>query len=205
MTTDALPWMQVDEMASHLRQGGAALLPTDTLPALAAAPDHAAQIWTLKQRPQDKPLILMAADVDSLLSLTSDGVRLDAEPLAQRYWPGALTLVLPVEGERYARLNPGMNALGLRIPACAATRELLRATGPLATTSANRSGVPASQNEMEASVVFPSLPLLGPLPWPAPSGQASTVIAWLSSGRWHLLRQGAVMANEINGSPPCSG
>ena len=205
MTTEALPWMQVDEMASHLRQGGAALLPTDTLPALAAAPDHAAQVWTLKQRPQDKPLILMAADVDSLLSLTSDEVRLDAESLAQRYWPGALTLVLPVEGERYAKLNPGMNALGMRIPACAATRELLQATGPLATTSANRSGLPASQNEMEASEAFPSLPLLGPLPWRAPSGQASTVIAWLSSGRWHLLRQGAVMANEINGSHPCSG
>ena len=53
MTTDALPWLQVDEMAFHLHQGGAALLPTDTLPALAAAPDPAAQVWTLKQRPQD--------------------------------------------------------------------------------------------------------------------------------------------------------
>ena len=106
MTTDALPWLQVDEMALHLNQGGAALLPTDTLPALAAAPDYAAQVWTLKQRPQDKPLILMAADVDSLLSLTTDEVRLDAEPLAHRYWPGALTLVLPVEDEQYAGLNP---------------------------------------------------------------------------------------------------
>ncbi|WP_186501104.1 L-threonylcarbamoyladenylate synthase [Synechococcus sp. A15-60] len=205
MTTDALPWMQVQEMALHLRQGGAALVPTDTLPALAAAPDHAAQVWTLKQRPQDKPLILMAADADALLSLTTDEVRLDAEPLAQRYWPGALTLVLPVEGGRYARLNPGMNSLGLRIPDCPTTRELLRASGPLATTSANRSGVPASQNELEASVAFPSLPLLGPLPWPTPSGLASTVIAWMSPGRWHLLRQGAVMANEINGSHSCSG
>ncbi len=200
MTDDPLPLMQVREMASHLRHGGAALLPTDTLPALAAKPDYAAQIWTLKRRPQDKPLILMAADVDSLLSLTTQEARLDAEPLAQRYWPGALTLVLPVGGDLTAKLNPGMNTLGLRIPACAATRQLLRASGPLATTSANRSGAPASQNEIEASMAFPSLPLLAPLPWSAPSGQASTVIAWHSPGKWQLLRQGAVMVQVIQRS-----
>ena len=62
-----------------------------------------------------------------------------------------LTLVLPVEDEQYAGLNPGMNMLGLRIPACTATRELLRATGPLATTSANRSGG-ASQSERNGSL-----------------------------------------------------
>ncbi|MFL0748447.1 MAG: Sua5/YciO/YrdC/YwlC family protein, partial [Prochlorococcus sp.] len=48
-------------LASRLKAGSAALFPTDTLPALAASPDHAAQLWTIKRRSADKPLILMGA------------------------------------------------------------------------------------------------------------------------------------------------
>ena len=185
--------MAVDEIAGHLRGGGAALLPTDTLPALACSPPSAAQIWTLKQRPQDKPLILIAADVSDLLELTSDIVREDARPLADRYWPGPLTLVLPAEGTLTNHLNPGRDTLGMRIPACALTRSLLARSGPLATTSANRSGATSSRTAEQAASAFPGLPLLAPLPWPEPSGLASTVLKWTSPGCWQMLRQGAVM------------
>ena len=205
MTHEAHSRMSAQELAGHLRGGGAALLPTDTLPALAAAPDHAAQIWTLKQRPQDKPLILMAAEADQLLALTSANARIDAEPLARLFWPGALTLVLPVEGRLSQRLNPGRGTLGMRVPDCDATRALLMQSGPLATTSANPSGEPPSQSAEEAARAFPHLPLLAPLPWPDPSGLASTVIAWSSPGCWQLLRQGAVMVDVSESSPPCSG
>ena len=205
MTHDVPSLKSAQELAGHLSGGGAALLPTDTLPALAASPDHAAQIWTLKQRPQDKPLILMAAEADQLLALTSATVRTDAEPLARRFWPGALTLVLPVEGHLTQSLNPGQATLGMRVPDCQATRALLMQSGPLATTSANPSGQPPSQSAEEAAVAFPDLPLLAPLPWPDPSGLASTVIAWSSPGCWQLLRQGAVMVDVSAGSSPCSG
>lgn len=205
MTHDVPSLKSAQELAGHLRGGGAALLPTDTLPALAASPDHAAQIWTLKQRPQDKPLILMAAEADQLLALTSATVRTDAEPLARRFWPGALTLVLPVEGHLTQSLNPGQATLGMRVPDCQATRALLMQSGPLATTSANPSGQPPSQSAEEAAVAFPDLPLLAPLPWPDPSGLASTVIAWSSPGCWQLLRQGAVMVDVSADSSPCSG
>ena len=197
--------MSAMELARHLRGGGPALLPTDTLPALAALPDHAAQIWTLKQRPQDKPLILMAAQSDQLLALTSEEARNDAEPLARRFWPGALTLVLPVEGRLTQSLNPGQGTLGMRIPDCDVTRALLMQSGPLATTSANPSGAPPSLTSVEAAAAFPDLPLLSPLPWPQPSGLASTVIGWKSPGCWQLLRQGAVMVDVIERSTPCSG
>ena len=205
MTHDVPSLKSAQELAGHLRGGGAALLPTDTLPALAASPDHAAQIWTLKQRPQDKPLILMAAEADQLLALTSATARTDAEPLARRFWPGALTLVLPVEGHLTQSLNPGQATLGMRVPDCDVTRALLMQSGPLATTSANSSGQPPSQSAEEAAVAFPDLPLLAPLPWPDPSGLASTVIAWSSPGCWQLLRQGAVMVDVSAGSSPCSG
>ena len=205
MTNDQSCLMPAKQLALHLTGGGAALLPTDTLPALAASPDHAAQLWTLKQRPQDKPLILMAAQADQLLALTTEDARVDAEPLARRFWPGALTLVLPVEGCLTQSLNPGQGTLGMRIPACDLTRALLMQSGPLATTSANPSGAPPTQSAAEAADAFPDLPLLAPLPWPDPSGLASTVIAWTSSGCWQLLRQGAVMVDVIERSPPCSG
>ena len=205
MTNDQSCLMPAKQLALHLRCGGAALLPTDTLPALAASPNHAAQIWALKQRPQDKPLILMAAQADLLLALTTEEARVDAEPLARRFWPGALTLVLPVEGRLTQSLNPGQRTLGMRIPACDVTRALLMQSGPLATTSANPSGAPPTQSAAEAADAFPDLPLLAPLPWPDPSGLASTVIAWTSSGCWQLLRQGAVMVDVIERSPPCSG
>lgn len=205
MTNDKFLLMPAKQLALHLRCGGAALLPTDTLPALAASPNHAAQIWALKQRPQDKPLILMAAQADLLLALTTEEARVDAEPLARRFWPGALTLVLPVEGRLTQSLNPGQRTLGMRIPACDVTRALLMQSGPLATTSANPSGAPPTQSAAEAADAFPDLPLLAPLPWPDPSGLASTVIAWTSSGCWQLLRQGAVMVDVIERSPPCSG
>ncbi len=190
--------MAVDEIAGHLRGGGAALLPTDTLPALACSPRSAAQIWTLKQRPQDKPLILMAAEVSDLLELTSDIVREDARPLADRYWPGPLTLVLPAEGTLTQYLNPGRDTLGMRIPACALTRSLLAKSGPLATTSANRSGATPSRTAAQAAASFPGLPLLAPLPWPEPSGLASTVLKWTSAGSWQMLRQGAVMVPDVS-------
>ena len=95
MTINPLNLLDRDGINAHLRAGGAALLPTDTLPALVAAPEQAAQIWRLKKRPQDKPLILMGADVDALLCHVAPAARADASALAQLHWPGALTLVLP--------------------------------------------------------------------------------------------------------------
>ena len=178
MTINPLNLLDRDGIKAHLRAGGAALLPTDTLPALASMPEQAAQIWRLKKRPQDKPLILMGADVDALLCHVAPAARADASALAQLHWPGALTLVLPAFGPCAETLNPGVATLGLRIPACKPMLDLLRCSGPLATTSANLSGEPASRTETEAAGAFPDLPLLAPIPWPAPSCQASSVIAW---------------------------
>ena len=180
------------ELAARLRSGEPVLFPTDTLPALASRPECAAQLWELKQRPQNKPLILMGASAEDLWRWLG----MEPEPawrqLAAQQWPGALTLVLPAQGPVVEQLNPGGNSLGLRVPACPAALELLRLSGPLATTSANRSGEPACGTDSEAEAAFQAVPLLGPRPWPTGSGQASTVLAWRPEGRWQLLRAGAV-------------
>ena len=73
-------------------------------------------------------------------------------------------------------------------------RDLLIQSGPLATTSANLSGESPVENALEASVQFPGIPILGPVPWPNSSGMASTVIEW-NQGQWKLIRPGSVVLN----------
>ena len=188
------PVLAASDLALRLRAGEAAIIPTDTLPGLSVRPDQAQILWRLKRRPADKPLILMGASVNDLLHEVAVPCHREVEALAERYWPGALTLVLPARDGGVGRfLNPGGTTLGCRIPSCEQTRALLQISGPLATTSANRSGEPASVTGAEASLVFPDVPQLGPQPWPQPSGQASTVLVWVEEGRWRLARRGAVI------------
>ncbi len=185
------------ELITRLKAGSAGLFPTDTLPALGACPENAFYLWEIKQRPANKPLILMGASPNELFELIASCALDDAWFMASRYWPGELTLVLPASGEIVDLLNPGNSNIGLRVPACSVTNQLLQESGPLATTSANLSGASSSRNAVEASIAFPGVPLLGPLPWPNSSGMASTVISWQDVGRWQLLRKGAVIPNLI--------
>ena len=180
------------ELAQTLQEGGPAVIPTDTVPGLAAKPDHAQQLWTLKRRAADKPLILMAASAELLLDAVENRCLEDAWPLIKRHWPGALTLVLPAGGPLVDQLNPGGTSLGLRIPACDLALELLRQSGPLATTSATPAGHPPAESAAEAAAFFPEVAQLSQ-PWPIRSGRASSVVQWCSPGRWQVIRQGAVM------------
>ncbi|WP_115121372.1 L-threonylcarbamoyladenylate synthase [Synechococcus sp. UW105] len=199
-----------DAIADHLLKGGAAVMPTDTLPAMAAVPAHAGQLWRLKRRPREKPLILMAASGEVLLQLAVPEAQPTASSLAHQHWPGALTLVVPVGADPAAQamlqaLNPAATSLGLRVPACQQARALLAKTGPLATTSCNPAGAAAALNPEQACRYFPQLPLLGPLDWPQPLGLASTVLAWEPQNRWQMLRQGAVMPAGVGSPPSCFG
>lgn len=185
--------LKAGDLAEALAAGSAAVFPTDTLPALACRPLEAHQLWTLKNRPADRPLILMGADPEDLLAALALPIRPPWRDMALRHWPGALTLVLPAQGPIAQALHPGGRSLGLRVPACPSALAVLRLTGPLATTSANASGEPACLTAEEAARAFPSLPLLGPLPWPAAAGLGSTVLAWGEEDGWQVLRAGAVM------------
>ena len=180
-------------LAQQLQLGQVAVIPTDTVPGLAAVAASADQIWRVKRRPADKPLILMSASETELFDVVSPECHHDARTLVSRHWPGALTLVLPAEGLIVEHLNPAGQSLGVRIPACPLTCELLRSTGPLATSSANPAGQPPAASAREAAMLFPDLPQLGPQPWPTHSGQASTVVRWCGLGTWRVLRQGAVI------------
>lgn len=186
-----------EALTQRLTAGSAALFPTDTLPALAACPAHAGQIWQLKQRPADKPLILMAAELEQFRDALGQPWQPEWLEVAQAVWPGAVTLVLPASSPWAEALHPGGGTLGLRIPACDPARELLRCSGPLATTSANRSGEPAATSAAEAAALFPAVPQLVPVPWPPAGGTASTVLGWSEQG-WRVLRAGASLPPGLN-------
>ena len=192
MSTDQF---EISDLASKLRKGSLALFPTDTLPALCAYPQFSEKIWTIKKRPSNKPLILMGGCLDDLFEFVKPSAIEDGLKLAKNYWPGALTIVLPTIGNFSKNLNSNSNSLGLRIPALKLARDLLMQTGPLATTSANISGQPPVRDALEASIQFPGIPRLAPVPWPKSSGIASTVVEW-KEGKWNLLRSGSVILNK---------
>jgi L-threonylcarbamoyladenylate synthase len=195
-----MPIVSLDRAIAAALQGRAIAFPTDTVPALATLPTHAESIFQTKQRSHDKPLILMASTIAELWQFTQ-GTDLELaiwRSVAERYLPGALTLVLPASDLVPAVMNPlGNNTIGLRVPDCEIARSLLQSTGALATTSANLSGAPPLMTMAEISNTFPqvfALQLATDLP---SSGHPSTVIQWHQTG-WQLLRQGAVSVSDLD-------
>jgi L-threonylcarbamoyladenylate synthase len=186
--------VSIDRLIVAAKSGHLISFPTDTLPALATLPAQAGLIFEAKQRSQDKPLILMVGEVDDLWQFTKGSERELAswKAVADRYLPGALTLVLPASDLIPAAMNPLKNqTIGLRVPACDIARSILRQTGALATTSANLSGQPPLLTMAEISNNFREVFALDREPNIPTIGQPSTVIEW-SNNMWKILRQGAV-------------
>lgn len=128
--------------AELLSNGGVVAFPTDTVYGLGTTawrPDSIARLYAAKERPPDKAIPILAADLSAARGLVS------AEPpglsrLARRYWPGPLTLVMPASPRVPEIVSAGTGTVALRVPALEVTLALLRRSGPLAVTSANRSG-----------------------------------------------------------------
>ncbi len=190
--------LKSNQLIDYLSKGSPIGFPTDTVPALAANPDNAFHLWKIKNRPKTKPLILMGSSADELFSYVLQDALNDAVGIASSYWPGPITIVLPVKGDIASKLNPdGDNSIGMRVPACSLALDLLQKSGPLATTSANLSGCEPLMSAEAFSSSFPELPLLAPTPWPKGSGVASTLIRWLGEGDWQIIRRGAVIPSEL--------
>ena len=85
----------------------------------------------------------------------------------------------------------------MRIPNSYIAQSLIRETGPLLTSSANISGLAGAITAEGIALDFPSVKILGPIPWEKSSGQASTIIFWKKSGNWRLIRQGEVLVREL--------
>jgi len=182
-----------------LRAGGLVLLPTETvygLAADAADPRAVAAVYEAKGRPSFNPLIAHVADLAAARRIGRFDPR--AERLAQAFWPGPLTLVLPVADDRAVcdLARAGLDTVALRAPAHPLARRLLGAFGgPVVAPSANRSGRPSPTtyaDAMEETGAAAAAALDGGA---CAVGLESTVVALLDEAR--LLRPGAVTRAEI--------
>ncbi|AFZ31086.1 SUA5/yciO/yrdC domain protein [Gloeocapsa sp. PCC 7428] len=184
--------VSLDELIARVRSGSVVSFPTDTVPALAALPEKADLIFALKQRSQDKPLILMGAKASDLWDFVAGDDRTPWQQVAELYWPGALTLVLPASPRVPKQMNPSdPSTIGLRVPNCAIAQSILEQTGPLATTSANLSGQPPLRTMAEIALQFPDVLTLQSQATTPNIGVPSTVAKWTDQG-WQILRQGSV-------------
>ena len=180
-----------------LKSGLPIIFPTDTLPAIGCLPKFSNTIYKFKKRDRDKPLILMGSEHEHLIDYVHESAKKDYENLASKYWPGALTMVVPASEKQTTNLTSNDLTLGLRIPNSYMAQSLMRETGPLLTSSANISGFKGSTTVEGIALDFPSLKILGPIPWGKRSGKASTIIFWEKSGDWRLIRKGEVLVREL--------
>ncbi len=181
-----------------LKSGLPIIFPTDTLPAIGCLPKFSNIIYDYKKRDRNKPLILMGSENKQLIDYVHESAKEDYENIASKYWPGALTMVIPTSEKQTGILTSKDLTLGLRIPNFHIAQSLLKETGPLLTSSANISGLTGSITADGIALDFPSVEILEPIPWEKSSGKASTIIFWQKSGDWKLIREGEVLVRELN-------
>ena len=181
-----------------LRSGLPIIFPTDTLPAIGCLPKFSKIIYKFKKRDRNKPLILMGSKYKQVIDYVHESARDDFEKIASKYWPGALTMVIPASEQQNELLTSKDYSLGLRIPNSSIAQSLIQETGPLLTSSANISGFTGSITAEGIALDFPSIEILGPVPWEKSSGKASTIISWKKIGDWRLIREGEVFVQELH-------
>ncbi|HEX5696415.1 MAG TPA: L-threonylcarbamoyladenylate synthase [Acidimicrobiia bacterium] len=184
--------MTIEAAVEAIRKGGVVGFPTDTVYGIGVDPLNpraVARLFEMKGRPMGKPVGLLVASLEQAMEIGELGPGVEA--LALRHWPGALTVVVTPKvilsdwvGDTQER------TVGLRVPDHPTALDLLAQTGPLAVTSANRSGGPEATTAAGARSVFGEQVAVY-LPGEAPGGEASTVID-ATGDDLVVLRQGPV-------------
>ena len=198
----------IAEAARLILAGEAVAVPTETVYGLAADATNAeavAKIYAAKGRPAFNPLIVHVLDLAAAERIGA--IDAAARALAERWWPGPLTLVVPlrVDAGLAPAVTAGLVTVALRCAAHPVIQALLRAAGrPLAAPSANASGTisPTSADHVMKS-------LAGRIPLildggPSERGLEST-IAKVEAGALQVLRPGPIDLADLQNSPPCKG
>lgn len=183
----------LEETAKLLLQGAVVAVPTETVYGLAASIHHENaidQIFALKNRPRVNPLIVHIADREQIDPFVEQYPPFFDE-FAAHFWPGPLTLILPVKtGALHPTITAGLVTGAFRVPRHPLALQLLKLTGPLVMPSANLSGRPSSTRSEHVEVDFGNgFPVLeGGV---STEGLESTILAYLDA-KWVILRQGRI-------------
>jgi L-threonylcarbamoyladenylate synthase len=183
--------------ADALAAGQLVVIPTDTVYGIAARsdrPEALAALFAAKGRPASLALPVLAADAGQAAQVGRlDGV---AGVLAGAFWPGPLTIVVDRAPGFDADLGGDGTTVGLRVPAYDEVLALLALTGPLATTSANRSGQPTPPTAGEVAAVFGTSVALYLDGGPARGGAASSVVS-VTGNVLAVLRAGPISEVQL--------
>jgi L-threonylcarbamoyladenylate synthase len=187
--------VSLDDAVLAIEAGGVVAIPTDTVYGLACDPANTAavsRIYAIKRRPDRLELTLLAASIEDI----EDDVDLTpaARTLAAACWPGALSIVSTLRAHRWAIPREG-TTLSVRVPNHPVALELLRRTGPLATTSANRHGEPTAETASEVAAALGN-EIDSVLDGGRSAGLASTIIDCTTTTP-RVLRDGPITAGAL--------
>lgn len=192
----------MDKLRTILENGGAVILPTETVYGLFAQAlneDAVNRVYQLKQRPRDKAMNLNVSNLNDI-HFFSQNTPFFLEKLYNRFMPGPLTIILKANDNVPFWVNSGLDTVGFRIPNHVKTLQLISETGPLIGPSANISGNESGKKFSDIQAQF-SVDLLGIEDDQALTGIDSTILD-LSGQKARILRQGAISREEIQKAIP---
>lgn len=191
--------------------GQAVVLPTDTVYGIGVAPankEAVAHLQKLKGRGRNQPPPVLLGSVAELEWLSPQAPPA-AKALAAECWPGALTIVVPLNPRLNWDLGDAPGTVAVRMPAHPKALALLRLTGPLAVSSANLSGQPPAQSCEQAREYFGDQVGAyldgGPVTAGAQGALPSTIVAFDSRGKAEILRHGALSAEAVEAAAQAVG
>ncbi|HEM3216773.1 TPA: threonylcarbamoyl-AMP synthase [Streptococcus suis 2524] len=194
--------MTMDKLRTILENGGAVILPTETVYGLFAQAlneDAVNRVYQLKQRPRDKAMNLNVSNLNDIYFF-SQNTPFFLEKLYNRFMPGPLTIILKANEKVPFWVNSGLDTVGFRLPNHEQTLRLISETGPLIGPSANISGNESGKKFSDIQAQF-SVDLPGIEDDQALTGIDSTILD-LSGQKARILRQGAISHEEIQKAIP---
>lgn len=192
----------MDKLRTILENGGAVILPTETVYGLFAQAlneDAVNRVYQLKQRPRDKAMNLNVSNLNDIYFF-SQNTPFFLEKLYNRFMPGPLTIILKANDNVPFWINSGLDTVGFRLPKHEKTLRLIAETGPLIGPSANVSGQESGKKFSDIQAQF-SVDLPGIEDDQALTGIDSTILD-LSGQKARILRQGAISREEIQKAIP---
>lgn len=191
----------IERVVESLRAGQVVALPTDTFYGLAVDPVNLQavdRIYELKSRARHKPLSLLISDVSQAYELAR-GIDGAFDRLAERFWPGPLTIIVKAGSRLPLRVTAHTGNVALRVPEAAIPRAIVDRLGlPITATSANLHGLPeCTYANCVRDQLGEELPMIVD-GGPTARAIATTIVDMSGGGNeWNILREGAISTHEI--------
>jgi len=187
----------MDAVADAVESGELIVYPTETVYGIGACIfDETAvkKLYLAKNRPFDMPLSVAVSDIEMMMTVAEPDER--ATKLADAFLPGPLTLIIKKKDSVPDIVTSMSDKVGIRIPDHSLALEIIKRTGPIVATSANKHSHPDAVNVNEAVNDLGDAVSMYVDCGPCTLGKPSTIV-WLTDGKMEIVRQGAITKEQI--------